>query len=429
MTRYLVSESVTEGHPDKVADKISDAIVDAYLARDPDSRVAVETVVKEGLIALEGEISAPFTLNHSEIARKAVAEIGYTDADSGLDPKGAGIINNVWPRDFSSDLGDYGQETAYTPEEREHLYDTFVGDQGLVVGYATDETPEYLPLPYVAATKLARRLAQVRKDGTIEQLRPDGKTEVVVAYDEDLSTPLRFEAVLISTQHRPDISLDEVRRRVYDEVLVPVLDEFGLDYSHATIVINRTPFIQGGPHSDAGLTGRKVVVDTYGGIGSHGGGAFSGKDPHKADRSEAYAARWAAKNIVAAGLAHKAQVTLGFIVGKGAPASIDVETYGTQTVPRQIIQQAVEQVFDFRLLSIIDQLNLERPIYYKTAAYGHFGRNDPDFTWENLDKVEALQAAVKEISERADADAEAEAEAEALADTDAIVREAEILVH
>ena len=362
MSRYLISESVTEGHPDKVADKISDAIVDAYLAKEPDARVAVETVVKEGLISLQGEISAPFTLNHGEIARKAAEEIGYTDADSGLDPRGAGVINNVWPRDFSSDLGDFGQEDASSEEEKEHIYDTFVGDQGLVVGYATDETAEYLPLPYVAATKLAQRLAYVRKNGIIPQLRPDGKTEVVVEYNEDLSRALRFAAVLISTQHSPDIALEDVRSQVREQVLEPVLDEFGLDYSRARIVINRTPFIQGGPHSDAGLTGRKVVVDTYGGIGSHGGGAFSGKDPHKADRSEAYAARWAAKNIVAAGLAHRAQVTLGFILGQGAPVSIDVETYGTEQVPREIIQKAVEQVIDFRLLSIIDQLDLERPI-------------------------------------------------------------------
>jgi len=397
MSRYLISESVTEGHPDKVADKISDAIVDAYLAKEPDARVAVETVVKEGLISLQGEISAPFTLNHGEIARKAVDEIGYTDADSGLDPRGAGIINNVWPRDFSSELGDYGQEDASNEEEKERIYDTFVGDQGLVVGYATDETAEYLPLPYVAATKLAQRLAYVRKNGIIPQLRPDGKTEVVVEYNEDLSRALRFAAVLISTQHSPDIALEDVRSQVREQVLEPVLDGFGLDYSKARIVINRTPFIQGGPHSDAGLTGRKVVVDTYGGIGSHGGGAFSGKDPHKADRSEAYAARWAAKNIVAAGLAHRAQVTLGFILGQGAPVSIDVETYGTEQVPREIIQKAVEQVFDFRLLSIIDQLDLGRPIYYKTAAYGHFGHDDPDYTWEKTDKVDALKEAVQRI--------------------------------
>ena len=403
MSRYLVSESVTEGHPDKVADKISDAIVDAYLAKDPDSRVAVETVVKEGLISLEGEISAPFTLNHAQIARQAAAEIGYTDADSGLDPQGAGIINNVWPRDFDSNIGDWGEARELSPEEKEKLYNSYVGDQGLVIGYATDETKEYLPLPYVAATKLAERLAYVRKNGIIPQLRPDGKTEVIVEYSEDLTRALRFDAVLISTQHSPEISLEDVRKRVHDEVLVPVLDQFGLDYSRATIVINRSTFIHGGPHSDAGLTGRKVVVDTYGGIGSHGGGAFSGKDPHKADRSEAYAARWAAKNVVAAGLAHRAQVTLGFVLGQGAPASIDVETFGTETVPRQAIQRAVEKVFDFRLLSIIDQLDLERPIYYKTAAYGHFGRNDPDFTWERLDKADALrQAAQEALSEAAE---------------------------
>ncbi|MFR0557237.1 S-adenosylmethionine synthetase [Pseudoscardovia radai] len=398
MSRYLVSESVTEGHPDKVADKISDAIVDAYLAKDPDSRVAVETVVKEGLVALEGEISAPVTLNHSEIARNAIAEIGYTDAESGIDPNGAGIINNVWPRDFDSNVGSWGQENADSEEEKQQLFDTFVGDQGLVVGYATDETSEYLPLPYVAATKLAERLAYVRKHGIIPELRPDGKTETIVEYTEDLSKPLSFKAVLISTQHSPEITVEEVRQRVHDEVLVPVLDQFGLDYSNATIVINKTPFVHGGPHSDAGLTGRKIVVDTYGSIGSHGGGAFSGKDPHKADRSEAYAARWAAKNIVAAGLARRVQVTLGFILGQGAPASIDVETYGTESVPRPLIQKAVESVFDFRLLSIIEQLDLERPIYYKTAAYGHFGRNDPDFTWERLDKVQALRDAVLEAA-------------------------------
>ena len=393
MSRYFVSESVTEGHPDKVADKVSDAILDAYLAKDPDSRVAVETTVKDGLVTVEGEVSAPFILDHVAIARKAIAEIGYTTADSGIDPYGAGVINNIRPRDFDSTTGNYGQESG---KDKEKVYDSFIGDQGLVVGYATNETDAYLPLPYVAATKLAERLAYVRKHGIVPQLRPDGKTLVVVKYGEDLRAE-RFDTVLISTQHSQDIAVEDVREKVRQNVLVPVLDSFGLDYSDAHIVINYSSFVHGGPYADAGLTGRKVIVDTYGGFASHGGGAFSGKDPRKADRSEAYAARWAAKNIVAAGLADRAKVTLGFIVGQGSPASIDVETYGTEHVPRPTIQQAVETVFDFRLLSVVDQLQLARPIYYKTAAYGHFGRNDPDFTWERLDKVDALKAAVSKI--------------------------------
>ena len=397
MTRLLTSESVTEGHPDKVCDIISDSILDAYLELDPDSRVAVETSAKDGLVVVEGEVSAPRTLDHVAIVRKAIADIGYTDAASGLDPEGAGVINNIRPREFdSNDGGAWGNYADDTNVSRERAYDTFGGDQGLMVGYAADDTKALMPLPIYAASRLAERLAYVRKNGIIPQLRPDGKTLVSVEYaNDDVTGPRAIRHILISTQHSGGIAVEDVREQVREQVLEPVLATLDVDASEAQVVINRSPFINGGPKADAGLTGRKIIVDTYGGVAGHGGGAFSGKDPRKPDRSAAYAARWAAKNIVAAGLAHRAQVQLGYFNRIAKPISIDVETFGTETIAREKIQRAVAATFDFRQLAIIDQLDLRRPIYRKTAAYGHFGRDDADFTWERTDKVDELLRNIK----------------------------------
>lgn len=392
--RFLTSEAVTEGHPDKVCDIISDAVLDAYLALDPDSRVAVETSAKDGLVVVEGEVSAPRFLDHIKIVRDAIASIGFTDAYSGLDPQGCGIINNIRPREFDSNSGVFGDINDVSALSKEQQYEAFGGDQGLMVGYACDDTPQLMPLPIYAANRLAESLAEARKSGRLPFLRPDGKTLVSVEYQSDLLDPVRITHVLISTQHDADITLDEVRNAVREQVLLPTIDALGYSLEDAQVVINRSRFVNGGPRADAGLTGRKIIVDTYGGIAAHGGGAFSGKDPHKPDRSAAYAARWVAKNIVAAGLARRAQVQIGYFHRTARPISIDIETFGTQQVERAAIQHAVEQTFDLRQLAIMDRLNLFRPIYQKTAAYGHFGRNDPDFTWEQTDVIDELLAKV-----------------------------------
>ncbi|KFI89510.1 MAG: methionine adenosyltransferase [Bifidobacterium merycicum] len=391
MTRLISSEAVTEGHPDKVCDIISDSILDAYLALDPDSRVAVETTAKDGLVVVEGEVSVPRILDHVEITRQALRDIGYTTADSGIDPDGCGIINNIRPRVFDNPQGNYGDTDKIA--DKETAYNTFGGDQGIMIGYANDDTDALMPLPAYAANRIAERLAYARKNGIIPLLRPDGKVLVTVEYTDDLK-PIAFRHVLISTQHDPHLSVKEVRDAVRAEVLDPVLETFhGISTDDVDVVINASPFHTGGPKADSGLTGRKIIVDTYGGFAAHGGGAFSGKDPRKPDRSAAYAARWVAKTIVAAGLARRVQVSLGYFRNQASPVSVDIETYGTQSVPRETIQHAVEQVFDLRQLAIIDELNLRRPIYRKTAAYGHFGRSGEEFTWERTDKADALRAA------------------------------------
>ena len=391
MTRLLTSESVTEGHPDKVCDVISDSILDAYLTVSPLSAVAAETTAKDGLVVVEGEVSAPTVLDHVEIARQALRDIGYTDAASGISPDGAGVINNIRPRDFDENLGDYDRLVGRSGDE---LLDVPAQDQGIVVGYAVDDNPSLLPLPIYAASRIAERLAQVRKDGTLPLLRPDGKVIVSIEYDDDLR-PVAFRNVSLSTQHSPDFALDDVRSAVREQVIDPVLARIDVPLAADAIVkVNNGPFTNGGPKADSGLTGRKIIVDTYGGLAAHGGGAFSGKDPSKVDRSAAYAARWVAKNIVAAGLAYRAQVTIGYFVAESDPISVDVETYGTETVDRARIVDAVKRVFDLRPFAIIRDLDLQRPIYRQTAAYGHFGRNEPDFTWERTDRVDALKTAV-----------------------------------
>lgn len=395
MARFLSSEAVTEGHPDKVCDIISDSILDAYLEIDPDSRVAVETTAKDGLVVVEGEISVPRVLDHVEIVRRALHDIGYTTADSGIDPDGCGVINNIRPRILNGPQGNYGDTDTAT--DKEEAYNRFGGDQGIVIGYANDDTAAYMPLPVYAANRIAERLAYVRKNGIIPLLRPDGKVLVTVEYTDDLR-PVAFRDVLISAQHAPELSVEDVRREVREKVLDPVLETFpGVAHDDLHVVINQNEFNTGGPQGDSGLTGRKIIVDTYGGFAAHGGGAFSGKDPRKPDRSAAYAARWVAKNIVAAGLARRVQVSLGYFRNVGAPVSVDIETYGTESVPREAIQKAVEEVFDLRQLAIIERLELRRPIYRKTAAYGHFGRDDADFTWERTDEVDTLLRAAKNV--------------------------------
>ena len=398
MTRLFSSESVTEGHPDKVCDIVSDALVDAYLTLNPDSRVAVETAIKDGLVLLEGEVSAPRHLDHAAIARKAIAEIGYVGTGIGLSAWEAGVIDNIRPRQFdSSDGNRYGNFEDADQFTKDKAYDTFGGDKGLMVGYAADDTDVLAPLPIHLASRLTERLAYVRKNGIAPLLRPDGKTLVTVEYPESLVDPIAVRHVLISTQHSDQLGLEEVREAVREHVLKPVLDDLSksapnVDVDDIDVTINESPFINGGPKADAGVTGRKIIVDTYGGIAGHGGGAFSGKDPRKPDRSAAYAARWVAKNVVAAGLARRAQVQISYLNRNPRPVSVDVETFGTESVSRERIQHAVERSFDLRQLAIIDQLDLRRPIYRKTAAYGHFGRTDADFTWERTDKVDELKA-------------------------------------
>ncbi|MBT1166663.1 methionine adenosyltransferase [Bifidobacterium simiarum] len=391
MTRVLTSESVTEGHPDKACDIISDSILDAYLQVDGRSAVAAEATAKDGLVVVEGEISAPTVLDHVEITRQALRDIGYTDAESGINPDGCGIINNIRPREFDENLGNYDVNTGKAEEE---LLDAPAQDQGIVVGYAINDNPSLQPLPIYTASRLAERLAYVRKNGIVPELRPDGKVIVSLEYDDDFR-PQAITNVLISTQHSPKLSLEAVRSAVREHVVAPVLDAIDVRHDDATVTINNGPFHNGGPKADSGLTGRKIIVDTYGGLAAHGGGAFSGKDPSKVDRSAAYAARWVAKNIVAAGLAYRAQVTIGYFALQAKPISVDVETFGTQTVDREKIVEAVNRVFDLRPYSIIRDLDLQRPIYRKTAAYGHFGRDDKDFTWERTDRADALRAAVE----------------------------------
>ena len=391
--RLFTSESVTEGHPDKVADQISDAVLDALLKDDPDSRVAVETLVTTGLVVVAGEVTTKAYADIPSIVRDRVVEIGYDSSEKGFDGRSCGVQVSIGSQ--SRDIA-MGVEDAY--EERaegstDPLDKQGAGDQGLMFGYACDETPDLMPLPITVAHRLAKRLAGVRKDGTLPYLRPDGKTQVSVAYDHD--RPSRIDTVVISTQHAGDVDLDvvltpDVRQRVVD----PVLAEFDIPAAGYRLLVNPTGrFEIGGPMGDAGVTGRKIIIDTYGGMARHGGGAFSGKDPTKVDRSGAYAMRWVAKNIVAAGLATRAECQVAYAIGTAHPVGFYLDCFGTQTVPLERIEDAVLAVFDLRPAAIISALDLRRPIYAATATYGHFGRDLPDFTWECTNRVEALQAA------------------------------------
>jgi S-adenosylmethionine synthetase len=391
---YLfTSESVTEGHPDKVADQISDGVLDAVMKDDPNGRVACETLVNTGLVVVSGEISTDSYVDIQEIARETIRKIGYIDADLGFSADSCAVINAIDKQ--SPDIAQ-GVDTAYENRAQggsDELDVAGAGDQGMMFGYAANETAELMPLPIHLAHRLAERLTAVRKDGTLDYLRPDGKTQVSVRYVD--GKPTAIEKLLISSQHAEG-SEDRIADDLWEHVVVPVLPEdmYDAEQLRKDFLVNPTGrFVIGGPVGDAGLTGRKIIVDTYGGMARHGGGAFSGKDPSKVDRSAAYAARWVAKNVVAAGLAERCEVQVAYAIGVAHPVSVMVETFGTETVAKGKILDAINEVFDLRPGAFREALNLHRPIYQKTAAYGHFGREDEDFTWEKTDKVDALKSA------------------------------------
>jgi S-adenosylmethionine synthetase len=389
----FTSESVTEGHPDKIADQISDAVLDAALAEDPGSRVAVETLVTTGLVMLAGEITTQAHLDFSDIARRTIREIGYTGGELGYDADAIAVITALDKQSPDIAQGVDQSHDARTGRAGDDPYDRVgAGDQGMMFGYASNETPQLMPTPILLAHRLARRLAEVRKRGVLPYLRPDGKTQVTVRYDGD-GRPVNVEAVLISTQHTDGVE-DKLPDAVWEEVVIPVLpaDLYDPVALRAELYVNPTGrFVIGGPVGDAGLTGRKIIVDTYGGFARHGGGAFSGKDPSKVDRSAAYAARYVAKNIVAAGLADRAEVQVAYAIGVARPLSLLVETFGTERIPRADIVALVRETFDLRPAAFRDYLDLRRPIYRRTAAYGHFGRDEPEFTWERTDRAALLR--------------------------------------
>jgi len=387
MKRFFTSESVTEGHPDKICDQISDAILDAILKEDKDARVACETSVTTGLVLVAGEITTSTYVDIQKIVRKTVNKIGYNRGKFGFDAENLAVLVAIDPQSadisqgVTEGLGDFKEQGA--------------GDQGIMFGYASNETKEYMPLTISLAHKLARQLSFVRKNGDLSYLRPDGKTQVTVEYDE-LGNPVRIDCVVISSQHSPDITQEELRSDIKELVIKPILPANLVD-DETKYYINPTgKFVIGGPHGDAGVTGRKIIVDTYGGVGRHGGGAFSGKDPSKVDRSAAYAARHVAKNIVAAGLADKCEIQLSYAIGVAKPTSIFVETFNTNKVAIEVIITAINDNFDLTPKGIIESLNLKQPIYEQTAAYGHFGRDDLDLPWEKLNKVEELKKYVNE---------------------------------
>lgn len=400
--KLISAESVTEGHPDKVCDQISDAILDDMLRQDPQSHVAVETCATTGQFFVFGEVTSEGYSDIQNIVRTVVRNIGYTSSRVGLDADSCGVMVSLTEQSSEINQGvarlDREKESAASREERYEAQGA--GDQGVMFGYACDETDVLMPLPIYLAHRLAHRLTEVRKSGEVAHLRPDGKTQVTIEYDDD-DRPVRLDTVLVSTQHDPEADQAWLKEQLTEHVIRPVLDDVLADrvtHDEYRVLVNPTgSFVLGGPAADAGLTGRKIIVDTYGGAAHHGGGAFSGKDPSKVDRSAAYAARWVAKNIVAAGLARKVEVQVAYAIGVADPVSINVETYGTEMgVTRERIQQAVRKVFDLRPAAIIDELDLKRPIYAKTAAYGHFGRADADFTWEIVNKVDDLKAAIAE---------------------------------
>ncbi|MFD5225473.1 methionine adenosyltransferase [Microbacterium sp. NPDC058342] len=391
--RLFTSESVTEGHPDKICDQISDSILDGLLSVDRDSRVAVETLVTTGLVHVAGEIRTEGYVDIPTIVRDVVNGIGYTSSDTGFDGSSCGVSISVGEQ--STDIAhgvDQAQEhrDGSSTDPRDELG---AGDQGIMFGFATDETPQLMPMAAWTAHRIAERLTEVRRSGELAFLRPDGKTQVTLGYDG--FTPKTVDAVVLSTQHHPDISQDELKALVREKVIDPVLEQTGLDLADdLKYYINPAgPFVTGGPKGDAGLTGRKIIIDTYGGAARHGGGAFSGKDPSKVDRSGAYAMRWVAKNVVAAGLARRAEVQVAYAIGVARPVGLYVETFGTGAVAEDVITRAIDEVFDLRPQAIIEELDLLRPIYAQTAAYGHFGRELPDFTWERTNRAEELRRA------------------------------------
>jgi S-adenosylmethionine synthetase len=393
---YLfTSESVTEGHPDKVADQISDGVLDAVMRDDPAGRVACETLVNTGLVVVSGEITTETFVDIQDVARETIRKIGYIDAELGFSADSCAVLNAIDKQSPDIAQGvDHSYETQTDPDDEDELDVAGAGDQGMMFGYACNETPELMPLPISLAHKLAKRLATVRHDGTLEYLRPDGKTQVSVRYVD--GRPVAVEKLLISTQHAESATRDRILADLWEHVVVPVLpgDMYDADRLRANFLVNPTGrFVIGGPVGDAGLTGRKIIVDTYGGMARHGGGAFSGKDPSKVDRSAAYAARWVAKNLVAAGLADRIELQVAYAIGVAHPVSVMVETFGTERVGRATIAALVDEHFDLRPGAFRQELRLHRPIYQKTAAYGHFGREDDDFTWEHTGKAELLREA------------------------------------
>ncbi len=390
--RLFTSESVTEGHPDKICDQISDAILDEILKKDPAARVACETTCTTGIVSIMGEITTNCYVDFPKIARDVVLDIGYDRAKYGFDGTTCAVVTAI--DEQSPDIAQ-GVDEGYENREQgsdDSANSTGAGDQGMMFGYACDETPEYMPMPIHLAHRMAKKLTEVRRDGTLDYLRPDGKTQVTVEYDD--GRPARIEAVVVSSQHSPDIDIEKLREDIKREVIMPVLPPELVDKDTKFYINPTGRFVVGGPAGDSGLTGRKIIVDTYGGYARHGGGAFSGKDPTKVDRSAAYAARWVAKNIVAAGLASKCEVQLAYAIGVARPVSITVDTFGTSTVDEDRIEKAVEKVFDLRPYAIINRLDLRKPIYRKLAAYGHMGREDLGVLWEKTDMTEALREAV-----------------------------------
>ncbi|HPT58385.1 MAG TPA: methionine adenosyltransferase [Fervidobacterium sp.] len=393
MRRFFTSESVTEGHPDKVADQISDAILDAIIAQDQRARVAVETLLTTGVAIVAGEVTTKAYVDVQDIVRKTVLDIGYTRAKYGFDGETCAVLSSIHSQSPDIALGvNKAAEFKQGEKATDDLEELGAGDQGMMFGYATNETAELMPLSIVLAHKLAMKLAEVRKNGTVPFLRPDGKTQVTIEYDEN-DRPVRVDTVLISTQHEPDVTIPEIKDALVKYVIDPIVPAELRDDDMKILVNPTGRFVIGGPSADTGLTGRKIIVDTYGGAIPHGGGAFSGKDPTKVDRSAHYFARYVAKNVVAAGLADKFMIEVAYAIGVAKPVSIMINTYGTAKVDEEKLMKVITQLFDFRPGAIIKKLDLLRPIYKKTAAYGHFGRNDPDFTWERTDMVSELKAA------------------------------------
>ena len=389
--RLFTSESVTEGHPDKMCDQISDAILDALMAQDPMSRVACETATTTGMVLVMGEISTNAYVDIQKIVRDTIKEIGYTRGKFGFDAETCGVITAIDEQSADIAMGvDKALEAKEHTMSEEEIDAIGAGDQGMMFGYASDETPEYMPYPIALAHKLSRKLTEVRKNGTLPYLRPDGKTQVTVEYDEN-GVPARLDAVVLSTQHDPEVTQDQIHKDIKKYVFDAIIPEGMVDEKTKFFINPTGRFVIGGPHGDSGLTGRKIIVDTYGGMARHGGGAFSGKDCTKVDRSAAYAARYVAKNIVAAGLAKKCEIQLSYAIGVAHPTSIMVDTFGTGAVEDDKLVEIVRENFDLRPAGIIQMLDLRRPIYKQTAAYGHFGRTDIDLPWEKLDKVEDLK--------------------------------------
>lgn len=391
--RLFTSESVTEGHPDKMCDQISDAILDEILKEDPDARVACETTITTGLVLVAGEITTSTYVDIPKVVRDTVREIGYTRAKYGFDYETSAVLTSI--DEQSADIAQ-GVDTALEARERseDELDKVGAGDQGLMFGYASNETPELMPLPISLAHKMSYRLAEVRKKQIVPYLRPDGKTQVTVEYDEN-HQPVRVDAVVLSTQHHPEVTQEQIEKDMLEHVIYPVVSKELLDENTKYYINPTGRFVIGGPQGDVGLTGRKIIVDTYGGMARHGGGAFSGKDPTKVDRSASYAARYVAKNIVAAKLADQCEVQIAYAIGVAQPVSITVDTFGTGKVEESVLEEAVREVFDLRPAGIIEMLDLQRPIYKDTAAYGHFGRTDVEFPWEKTDRVDALLQQIK----------------------------------